>query len=246
MSGRKNICFFSMSCRHCQAFLGELSKTPYASEFELICVDPGKRPASFATLPSWLKVVPTLVIRGESEPRSGPGPVTNWLFERRMTEATTDSGIKTSTGGSKALDERNAPLSMPVYSADLSKPAIAGRGEATLSLVKSPASTSTSASTSASTPSVGEPTPYHINEMGSTKLSDSYAFLADSFSMEKGTGTNRIVRNFAQLHEVTGAPGVASSAAATGRSKKEEAQVSAMEHYMKMRDSDVPGPIKRM
>lgn len=240
MSGRKNICFFSMSCRHCQAFLGELSKTPYASEFELICVDPGKRPAAFTTLPSWLKVVPTLVVRGESEPRAGPGPVTNWLFERRMAESAAESGIKTSTGGSKALDERNAPLSMPVYTADIPKPTMAGRTDPTAishaAIAGKPSST---------TPAVGEPTPYHINEMGSTKLSDSYGFLTDAFSMEKGTGTNRIVRNFAQLNEVVGAPGAA-SAVSSGRSKKEEAQVSAMESYMKMRDSDVPGPIKRM
>ncbi len=236
MSGRKNICFFSMSCRHCQAFLGELSKTPYASEFELICVDPGKRPAGFATLPTWLKVVPTLVVRGESEPRAGPGPVTNWLFERRMTEAVTDSGIKTSTGGAKTLEERNAPLAMPVYTVDIPKPTMAGRSDPTTM------SHSTSAGKPA-TAAAGEPTPYHINEMGSNKLSDSYGFLTDAFSIEKGTGTNRIVRNFAQLTEIAAS---AASAPASARSKKEEAQVSAMEHYMKMRDADVPGPIKRM
>lgn len=242
MSGRKNICFFSMSCRHCQAFLGELSKTSYASEFELICVDPGKRPATFATLPTWLKVVPTLVIRGESEPRIGPGPVTNWLFERRMADSAAESGIKTSTGGSKALDERNAPLAMPVYTADIPKPTIAGRTDPT-----SISHSATAGKPTSTTTAVGEPTPYHINEMGSTKLSDSYGFLADAFSMEKGTGTNRIVRNFAQLSEVAGVPGAAGgSSASSGRSKKEEAQVSAMEQYMKMRDSDITGPIKRI
>ena len=242
MSGRKNICFFSMSCRHCQAFLGELSKTPYASEFELICVDPGKRPAGFTTLPTWLKVVPTLVVRGESEPRAGPGPVTNWLFERRMTESSAESGIKTSTGGARSLEERNAPLAMPVYTADVPKPTMAGRTDPTTISHGATAGKPTS-----TTPVAGEPTPYHINEMGSNKLSDSYGFLADAFSMEKGTGTNRIVRNFAQLSEVTGAPGAAGgSSASSGRSKKEEAQVSAMEQYMKMRDSDVSGPIKRM
>ena len=131
---------------------------------------------------------------------------------------------------------------MPVYTADVPKPTMAGRTDPTTISHGATAGKPTS-----TTPVAGEPTPYHINEMGSNKLSDSYGFLADAFSMEKGTGTNRIVRNFAQLSEVTGAPGAAGgSSASSGRSKKEEAQVSAMEQYMKMRDSDVPGPIKRM
>ena len=230
MSGRKNICFFSMSCRHCQAFLGELSKTPYVSEFELICVDPGKCPLK--TLPAWLKVVPTLVVLGESEPRAGPGPVTNWLFERRMADSKSDSGIKTSTGGSRALEERRAPLTMPVYSADIPKPTIAGRSDI---------------STATPTKPGVEPTPYHINEMGSNKISDSYGFLADIFSIEKGTGTNRIVRNFAQLSDVVGSASASASSVATpARSKKEEALISEMERYTKMRDSDISGPIKRI
>jgi hypothetical protein len=226
MSGRKNICFFSMACRHCQAFLGELSKTPYAAEFQLICVDPGKRPAELTTLPSWLKVVPTLVIVGEKEPRAGPGPVTNWLFERRMSEAVSDSGIKTSVGGTRAIEERSAPLAMPTYSADIPKPTIASRTDSV-----TPAK------------STGEPTPYHINEMGSNKISDSYGFLTDAFSMEKGTGTNRIVRNFAQLMDVASG---SSESAKPARSKKEEEQISAMEQYMKARNAGIPEPIKRM
>jgi hypothetical protein len=238
MSGRKHLCFFSMTCRHCQAFLGELSKTPYASEFELICVDPGKRPPSF-TLPSWLKVVPTLVIKGESEPRTGPGPVTNWIFERRMADTAGESGIKTSTGGARTLEERNAPLAMPVYTADVPR--------LTISHVATSRSSAAIAATSSSATAVSEegPTPYHINEMGANKLSDSYGFLADAFSIEKGTGTNRIVRNFAQLKDVVGT-GAGAGAAKPTMTKKEEALVSAMEQYTKMRDSDIPGPIKRM
>jgi len=65
-------------------FLEQLSKTSWASEFRFICVDPqpGKpRPA----LPPWLKVVPTLMIAGEAEPRRDAN-VMNWLSERRMRE----------------------------------------------------------------------------------------------------------------------------------------------------------------
>ena len=200
MSGRKNICFFSMACRHCQAFLGELSRTSYASEFELICVDPAKRTSP---LPPWLKVVPTLVIMGEKEPRTGPG-VANWLFERRMSDAVSDSGIKTSSGGSKSLEERNAPLAMPTYTADIPKPAIAGRGAAAGGAGAAGGGGDISHTTDAAGKFTVEPTPYHINEMGSTKISDSYGFLTDAFSMEKGTGTNRIVRNFAQLTDIVG------------------------------------------
>lgn len=230
-----------MVCKHCQMFLGELSKTPYASEFDLICVDKDKCPIK---LPSWLKIVPTLVIQGESEPRVGPGPVTNWLFERRLMESSSDSSIKTSMGGSKVLEERSAPLTMPVYSADVPRPTMSSR--TTISHIGG-GSTSAPAAIPAKTSGSEEgPTPYHINEMGANKLSDSYGFLADAFSIEKGTGTNRIVRNFAQLHDVAGGAGVAgTSAPKPTMSKKEEALIAKMEEFTKRRDMDIPGPFKR-
>ena len=61
-------------------FLKELSNTPYKNEFTFICVDAGpNRPQ----LPGWLKKVPTLVIKGENEPRTD-SEVMNWLFEKRL------------------------------------------------------------------------------------------------------------------------------------------------------------------
>jgi hypothetical protein len=158
-----------------------------------------------------------------------------------MGDSAGESGIKTSTGGGKVLEERSAPLSMPVYTADVPRPVISHtlpttsmRGGAT-------------ASATPATTSGGEegPKPYHINEMGANKISDSYGFLADAFSIEKGTGMNRIVRNFAQLHDVTGVAGASAPASKPAMSKKEEALVSAMEEYTKRRDMDVPGPFKR-
>jgi hypothetical protein len=57
----------------------ELSQTPYKKEFQFICVDPPLQ----QTLPKWLKKVPTLVIQGETEPRTD-SEVMNWLYENKM------------------------------------------------------------------------------------------------------------------------------------------------------------------
>lgn len=82
MAQPPNICFYSNNCKWSEAFLQEVSKTPYKREFNYICVDPGKdgrRPQ----LPKFLQKVPTLVIKGEEEPRTD-GNVMNWIYERRM------------------------------------------------------------------------------------------------------------------------------------------------------------------
>jgi hypothetical protein len=82
MSTPKNLCFFSARCRYSQNFLEELAKTPpYAKEFRFISVDAqnGQRP----TLPPYVKAVPTLMIEGESKPRTD-SEVMNWLSERRL------------------------------------------------------------------------------------------------------------------------------------------------------------------
>ena len=84
MSGPQHICFYSKRCRWSEAFLKQLTATPFASEFKFVCVDPGadgKRPP----LPEQVKQVPTLFIRGEDEPRIN-GDVMNWLAERNMME----------------------------------------------------------------------------------------------------------------------------------------------------------------
>lgn len=91
MASGKHLCFYSNKCEWSRAFITELKDTPYKSEFEFICVDPSpNRPQ----LPSWLKKVPTLVIRGESEPRVD-GEVMNWLFLRKIQ----DTGNKGGRGG---------------------------------------------------------------------------------------------------------------------------------------------------
>lgn len=75
-----HICFYSNRCEWSKAFLTEISQTPYHKEFRFICVDPSpNRPQ----LPSWLKQTPTLVVSGESEPKTN-SDVMNWLYERKM------------------------------------------------------------------------------------------------------------------------------------------------------------------
>jgi hypothetical protein len=75
-------CFYSNKCDWSEAFLKELSTTPYKSEFQFICVDTTPR----AQLPNWLKQVPTLLIRDDKEPIKTNSDVLNWLYERKLND----------------------------------------------------------------------------------------------------------------------------------------------------------------
>jgi hypothetical protein len=89
-----HICFYSNRCDWSKAFIEEISKTNYHSQFRFICVDPGpNRPQ----LPGWLKQTPTLVISGDPEPRTN-SDVMNWLYEQKMR----DGGGKSGNGASAA------------------------------------------------------------------------------------------------------------------------------------------------
>lgn len=88
-----HICFYSNRCDWSKVFIEEISKTSYHTDFRFVCVDPSpNRPQ----LPTWLKQTPTLVISGESEPRTN-SDVMNWLYERKMQD-----GVKTSGAGGAA------------------------------------------------------------------------------------------------------------------------------------------------
>ena len=76
-----HICFISKRCAWSKAFLEELSKTPYRKEFNVIVYEDNPR----SKLPAWLEKTPTLVIRGEKEPRTD-AEVMNWLYERKLRE----------------------------------------------------------------------------------------------------------------------------------------------------------------
>ncbi len=88
MSQPTNICFYSNKCQWSKAFVTELAKTPWKGEFRFICADPGPdRPQ----LPAWLKKVPTIVVAGESEPRTD-SDVMNWLYEKKMKDGSQGQG----------------------------------------------------------------------------------------------------------------------------------------------------------
>lgn len=93
-----HICFYSNRCEWSKAFIEEISKTKYHTEFRFICVDPSP---SRPQLPSWLKQTPTLVISGEPEPRTN-SEVMNWLYERKMRDGGSSSGSGGTAGGAGA------------------------------------------------------------------------------------------------------------------------------------------------
>lgn len=93
-----HICFYSNKCEWSRTFVNEIANTPYKAEFNYICVDQSpNRPQ----LPGWLKKVPTLVIRGESEPRVD-SDVMNWLFERRLKDGAAHRPAAVEGGGASA------------------------------------------------------------------------------------------------------------------------------------------------
>jgi hypothetical protein len=83
-----NVCYYSNKCQWSKAFITELSKTPWKNLFRFVCVDPSP---SRQQLPPWLKKVPTIIVAGESEPRTD-SDVMNWLYEKRMKEGGGTSG----------------------------------------------------------------------------------------------------------------------------------------------------------
>jgi hypothetical protein len=95
----KHICFYSKKCPWSKAFILELAKTPWKTQFQFISVDPGP---SRPQLPKWLEKVPTLVISGEGEPRTD-GDVMNWIFEKKAATG----GDVGSNGGSNGAGGSN-------------------------------------------------------------------------------------------------------------------------------------------
>lgn len=235
----KHQLWYSAKCRHCQAFLEELTKTPFVPQFQLICIDPSpNRPP----LPSWLKVVPSLIVRGEFEPRVGPGPVNNWLFEAKM------GGGGGGTSSKKAQND----LAAPVYNSDMN----ASRGDI-------PRPSPAGAGNQSAMPSgglaggaaAGEPLAYYGSEMAAGKWSDSFSFITDqSVTAEKGI--NPIERNFQSVlppgpgsaiggPSMTGGGGGGAANRGEKRSAKEDALLRDFEAYSASRDRDVAGPIAR-
>ncbi len=229
--------YYSTKCRYCQAFLEELSRTPYVPEFQLICVDPrpGRPP-----LPSWLKSVPSMLTAGSSKPLVGPGPVNNWLFERRL------GGNAAQKSAQQALEERNAPLAMPTYNPDVApRPNAAPRGGGNAMSAPQGAAGPSAAGGGQDTSGI---LAYHSAEMGAGKWSDNYSMLDNAFDSKDGY--NPILRNFESL--VAGPAAAQSPANRAGGagghkpSAKEQQLLSDFERYTAARDRDIPtGPQRR-
>jgi hypothetical protein len=92
----KHVCFYSNKCRWSEGFIKAIAQTPFKNDVHFICVDV-KPDGSRAKLPAWLKKVPTLVVRGEDEPRTDSA-VMNWLSEQRLL------GQKDGAGGAGAAE----------------------------------------------------------------------------------------------------------------------------------------------
>jgi len=100
-----HVCYYSNKCEWSEAFLKELSSTPYKSEFHFVCIDTTQR----SQLPNWLKQVPTLVIKNDKEPIKTNGDVLNWLYERKMK----DTSRSPSSTQTKAVAQGQALSSEP-------------------------------------------------------------------------------------------------------------------------------------
>ena len=221
--GVKHKLYFSTRCRFCQAFMEELIRTPFVREVSAICVDPSP---SRPPLPPWLKSVPALLVFGEHEPRIGPGPVNNWLAERRIGSGAPGASGSFSSSPSSAFDDRRTPLAAPVYNPDMSpraeatsRMAVGGAGTTippSRSIATGPMPSKLPAAISANTEAnssmappvlagselVGEkgPEAYHETEMSGGSWSDNYSFLGEvGYTAEKGY--DPIMRNFKSLYD---------------------------------------------
>ncbi len=176
----QNICYFSKKCRFCQGFLEELARSPFSKEVRLVCVDPSP---SRGPLPAWLKVVPTMILGNGEEPLIGPQAVNNWLFSRRLMQNTGSAEPK-----KDAFKERAEPIRVPEYSPEVTTRPVPAAKHGSGSAPTAP------------TPSDGlEPLAWHSAEMAGGHWSDSYSFVDDGFTAEKGM--NRIIRR-TQTHGV--------------------------------------------
>jgi len=81
MSQPPNVCFYSNKCRWSEAFIKAIKGTSFVKEVQFICVD--GRVGELTQKYKWLKKTPTLIVKGEDEPRTD-GNVMNWLAEKQL------------------------------------------------------------------------------------------------------------------------------------------------------------------
>jgi len=247
----KHVCFYSK--RKIEwgspslAFLEEISKTNFTSEFQFICVDScgkcgscqDRRPGQCTSrpkLPTWLKAVPTLLIDGESDPLIDDN-VFNWLSLRKIQEAPASRSRNNfnEPPPPKLTSKNENSYNPPVY--DSSPPSTKSNFPEPVQTRSSP----NQASKEVHKPNEGEEPLWSSAEIAtSNKWSDAYSFIDDQFSIEKGTGGSRFERNFSLLDPIQ-----EEKAKPSQQSEKAKALNNAFDDFRKQRDSDLPGPVMR-
>ena len=256
----KHVCFYSKrkieGGSPSLAFLEELSKTSFTSEFQFICVDScgkctacqDRHPGQCITrqkLPTWLKAVPTLLIDGESDPLIDDN-VFNWLSLRKIQDTPASNSRnnfneppppKITSRSETSYDSKNSP---PVYESSYNNPPVKSGSKMNF---PEPIQTRTSPNQASKevnkTTSEEEPMWSSAETATSNKWSDGYSFIEDQFSIEKGTGGSRFERNFSLLDNVT------EVSKPSPQSEKAKALNNAFDDFRKQRDSDLPGPVMR-
>jgi hypothetical protein len=264
MSQGKNQLYYSTKCRHSTAFLSELKNTNFASEFQLICIDPSPtRPR----LPSWLKAVPTLVAIGESTPFVGNQAI-NWLFERRL--GTTSSQIQPkqremlappvyqATVENVPQNTRKAAPDFKIATSTYDKPVVAPTGYAPINVGPQPREKPQFADTNVMNQRpanignqtynttvtgdgpIGDFKEWSPTENGQKHYSQTYSFLDEKMNVIIDKGFTIMDGGSVGGVAGTNAPNMLAMPAAQGVSKKEMEQNRALEDFMRSRDSGVP------
>jgi hypothetical protein len=241
----KHACFYSKKCPHSASFLEELARTPYKSEFQFVCVDPSPNKPR---LPTWLKVVPTLLIDGEADPLTDE-KVFNWLSLRKIqgNSSHTPTNTYREPPRNEIQSRQDTPtVNNPIY--DPTPPPMPGKSNFPEPIETR--ATSGQASKQVTPPqSSDEPNAWHSNEMSGTgKWSDGYSYIDDIFSIQDGIGASRIERNFSMIDGMSYTEGGAIKKAPPAEPVSEKARAlnSAMEDFRKKRDADLPAPINRI
>lgn len=229
--GGQHLCFFSTRCRYSQAFLEELSRTPYSREFRFVCVDAppgGVRP----TLPPYVRAVPTLMIQGEHEPRTDAA-VMNWLSERRLMDREAGPALAT-------------PMSVAAAGGGGRPPVGGGRGPM-------------AGGGSGGGGDGPGPAAFGGSEFMLGAGDEGFSFIGEDTTATKG-GFVRMMGNMASFSDLgasTGGishvgPSMSSAGGGVGgggggpQTAKAKAMEDAFERMMSDRDRGIPGPVKRM
>ena len=234
-AGAQHMCFFSTRCRYSQAFLEELSRTPYSREFRFVCVDAppgGVRP----TLPPYVRAVPTLMIQGEHEPRTDAA-VMNWLSERRLMDREAGPALAT-------------PMSVAAAGGGGGRPPVGG--------ARGPMSAGPGPSAGAGAGDGPGPAAFGGSEFMLGGGDEGFSFIGEDTTATK-SGYVRMMGNMASFSDLgasTGSishvgPSMGSDSGRAGggggpQTAKAKAMEDAFERMMSDRDRGIPGPVKRM